>query len=44
MRVLVFVLDVSMLRECEGNGNTVVAVSLGHEYVGGKRGSAVVSI
>ena len=39
-----------MLRECEGDGNDVVedgggvvAVSAGHEYVGGTRGSGIVS-
>ena len=46
MRVLLFVLDVSMLRECEGDGNAgvrgVVAVSAGHEYMGGTRGSGIV--
>ena len=49
MRVLLFVLDVSMLRECEGtkcrccDGGGVVAVSMGNEYVGGTRGSGNVS-
>ena len=45
IRVLLFVLDVSMLRECDGDSNGyvgdergVVAVSAGHEYVGGTRG------
>ena len=48
MRELLFVLDVTMLRECDGdgsagveNGGSVVAVSVGHEYVGG---SCIVSI
>ena len=48
MRVLLFVLDVSMLRECDGDGNAdvgdgegVVAASAGHEYVGGTRGSGI---
>ena len=45
MRVLLFVLDVSMLRECEVDGNAcVVTVSAGHAYVGGTRGSDIVSI
>ena len=51
MRVLLFVLDVSRQRECEDDGNAsvrddegVVAVSAGHEYVGGARGSGIVSI
>ena len=50
MCVLLFVLDASMLRVCEGDGNAgvgdgggVVAVSPGHEYVGGTRGSSIVS-
>ena len=50
IRVLLFVLDVSMLRECKGDGNArevdgggVVAVSTGHEYSGGIRGSGIVS-
>ena len=50
MRVLLFVLDVSMLRECEGDDNDgvgdgegVFAVSAGHEYVGSTRGSGIVS-
>ena len=34
MRVLLFVLDMSMRRQCEGDGAGVVAVSAGHEYVG----------
>ena len=44
------VLVVSMLRECEGDGNTgvrdgggVVVVSEGHGYVGDTRGSGIVS-
>ena len=44
------VLNVSMLRKCDGDGNaggmdggSVVAVSAGHEYVGGTRGSGLVS-
>ena len=48
MRVLLFVLCVCMLRECEGDGNAgvgdgggVVVVSAGH--VGGTRGSGIVS-
>ena len=50
MRVLLFVLDVILLRECEGNGNAgvgdgggVVGVSTEYEYVGGTRGSGIVS-
>ena len=50
MRVLVFVLNASMMRECDGGGNAgvgdgrgVVVVSAGHEYVGGERGSSIVS-
>ena len=39
MCVLLFELDVSMLRESEGDGK----VSAGHEYVGGTRGSGIVS-
>ena len=48
MRVLMFMLDMSMLREYEGarvnnagvgNGEGVVWVSSGHEYVGGTHGS-----
>ena len=48
MRVLLFVLDVFLLRECEvddnagvGDGWSVVVVSAGH--VGGTRGSCIVS-
>ena len=41
MRVLLFVLHVCMLRECEVGGNVgVVVVSTGH--VDGKRGSSVI--
>ena len=50
MRELLFVLDVIMLRECAGDDNagvgdegTVVVVSAGNEYVGGTRGSCIVS-
>ena len=51
MRVLLFVLDVDMLREFEGDSNTgvgdgvwdVVAVSAAHDYVGGTRGSGILS-
>ena len=50
MRVLLFLLNVCMLRECDGDGNTgvgaggdVVAVSAGCEYMGGTRGSGFVS-
>ena len=44
MRVLLFVVHVCMLRECEGDGNAgVVMVSVGHEYVGGARGSGILS-
>ena len=50
MRVLLFVLDVSMMRECEcdgnagvGDGGGVVTVSAWHDYVGGTRGSAQVT-
>ena len=39
MRVMLFVLDVSMLRECDGDGNAGV----GLEYVGGTRDSGIVS-
>ena len=49
VRVL-FLLDMSMLRKCEGDGNVgvgdgggVAAVSAGHEYVVGIRGSGIVS-
>ena len=45
-----FVLIVSMLRECDGDDNAgvgdgggVVATSAGLEYVGGTRGSGIVS-
>ena len=45
-----WLLDVSMLRECQGDGNAdvgngwgVVAVSVWHEYVGSTRGSGIVS-
>ena len=42
MRVLLFVLHVCMLRECEGDGNAgVVVVSAGH--VGCTRGLGIVS-
>ena len=41
MHVLLFVLHVCMLRECQGDGNAgVVAVSA---YMGGTRGSGVLS-
>ena len=50
MRVLLYVLDVSMLREydgdgtsCEEDGEGVIAVSLWHEYVDDTRGSDIVS-
>ena len=48
MRVLLFVLHVCMLRECDsnagvGDGVAVVVVSAGHEYVGGTRGLNIVS-
>ena len=46
---LLFVLDVSMLRECEGDGNAgvgdgggVVAVSVWHEYGIGTHDSGIV--
>ena len=47
MGVLLFVLHVYMLRDCQGDGNDGVAdgevvVSAGHEYVGGTRGSDIV--
>ena len=49
-RVLLFMWDVSMLREYEGDGNagvgdgdSVVAVSVGYEYMGGARDSDSVS-
>ena len=43
MRVLLFVSDVSVLKECEGDGNVgAVAMSVGHEYVGGTHGSGIV--
>ena len=48
MHVLLFVLDVCMLRECEGDGNAgvgaggcVVGMSARHEYVGGTHGSGI---
>ena len=42
MRVLLFVLHVRMMRECEGDGIAgVVVVSAGH--VGGTHGSGIVS-
>ena len=43
MRVLLFVLHVSMMRECQGDNNAGVrddggiVASAGHEYVGGTR-------
>ena len=50
MCVLLFVLDVSMLRECEGECNAgvgywgcVVMVSAGRQCVGGTRGLGIVS-
>ena len=50
MRVLLLLLDVSMMRECEGDGNAGVgdgggeiAVSAGHEYVVDTPGSCIVS-
>ena len=50
MHVLLFVLHVCMLRECEGDINDgvgdvgdVVAVSAGWECIGGTRSSGVVS-
>ena len=48
MHVLLFVLHVCMLRECDGNASVgdrrgVVVVSAGHQYVGGTRGSGIVS-
>ena len=47
MDVLLFVFDVSMPRECEGHDNAgpegVVVVNAGHDYVGGTRGSGIVS-
>ena len=44
MRVLLFVWDVSMLRECDCNGNYgVVAVNAGCDCMGGTRGSGSVS-
>ena len=43
-RVLLFLLDVCMLRECKGDGNPGVgARGAGCEYMGGTRGSSVVS-
>ena len=41
MSVLLFVLEVSMLRECEGDGNADVVAE--HAYVGGTRGSGILS-
>ena len=48
-RVLLFVCDVSMMRECEDDGNAgigdwrgVVAVSAMDEYMGDTRGSCIV--
>ena len=50
MHMLLFVLDVSMMRDYEGDGNAgvgdgggVVVVSAWHEYVGGTRGLGSVS-
>ena len=48
MRVLLFVLDVWMLREgdgngCMGNGEGVFGISAEHECVGGTRASGIVS-
>ena len=47
MYVLLFVLHVFMLRECGGDGNAgvgaVVTLSTGCAYMGGTRGSCVVS-
>ena len=50
MSILLFVLDVGMLRECEGNRNAcvgdgggLVGVSAVHKYVGSTRGSGIVS-
>ena len=47
---LLFGLDVSILKECEGAGNadvgdggSVTAVRVGYEYMGGTRGSGIVS-
>ena len=49
MRILLFVVHVSMVRECEGDGNAgvwdkggVVVVSVGHAYMGRTRGSGIV--
>ena len=49
MRVLLFVCEMSMLRECEGDGNAgvgdgagVVSVCAGCEYIG-TRGSGIMS-
>ena len=48
MRVLLFVLDVSMLRGCEDDDNAAVgdggvfAGSVGHAYVGSTGGSDIV--
>ena len=45
LRVLLFLLDVSILGECScGDAGGVVAVSVRHEYVDGTRGSGIVSI
>ena len=42
MRVRLFVLHVSMVKECEGDGNDgVVVVSVWHENEGGTHGSAI---
>ena len=50
MCVLLFLFHVGMLRECKvvgnagvGDGGGVVVVSAWHEYVGGTRGSGIVS-
>ena len=50
IHVMLFVWDVSMLRECEGDGNagvvnrgSVVSVSAVHESMGGTRDSGIVS-
>ena len=43
MRVLLFMLDVCMPRGCEGDGGGVGVMRAEHEYVGGTRGSGIVS-
>ena len=48
--MMLFVLDVNILRECEGDDNSgvgdgrgLVAMNAWHEYIGGTRGSRIMS-